>query len=254
MPLLEVCDTDGNLREDAVLNVFSVMLFPDKQGKRAEIIVDAVANLCVSKKLWASPTVVELIRHNPSPSVLKAEADKRYDTGTTVGLIYCYMLALSKVPGIGNRASFNTLATVAARVLGKAKQRTAERTLRKWWETMTPVRHLWAAWAARGAALNQFEFIDGEVASHSATDDLGCFLLEAMEALEQGNYRSPAANKSSAPLASPDSAFAMPPNWKKPQPLGPFGHFRLQEPPPELLRQIELLRAKEQSPRKPRKK
>jgi hypothetical protein len=257
MPILPICDSEGRMLATAPLTIFGTMLFPDQPEWRREMLVGGIADALIARNIPISPQIAQAIREMPSTTQMKEEADHRFEIGAYVGLIFCTVLSLAWLSDIGSRASVNTVCSIMDR-RWKNKKMASKRTLEGWWVLMGPTRHLWAAWLARGSMLNRFEYFETEEgpASHTAQDDLRCFLREAMETLELGaTYKSPAATGRASTLIDRANAFGPPAEWPLPNPVGPFGRFRLREPDPELLEDIKKL-AKESSshPSKPRLK
>jgi len=253
MPVLQILDGSGQMNVDAPLQVFGKMLFPDKQHRQIQLLINAVADYCVRNDIHCAPTALKLIQENPANEVLKKEVEERFEVGMAVGLIYCTILSLGRFTELKDRASFNTVSAIVANNLTN-KGVASKRTLQSWWDTMKPVRHLWGAWVARGAQLNNFEYVEGDVGSHTAGVDFACFLVQAMQALDAGAHRSSAASKG-GPLAAESFSYVMPAHWRRPKCPGPFGTFVLKEPAPEVLKQIGALKAAESSqPSKPRRK
>jgi hypothetical protein len=257
MPILPICDSQGRMFPTAVLTVFGTMLFPDQPERRRELLFGAIADALIARNIPIAPQIAQAMREMPSKTKLKEEADYRFEIGSYVGLIFCTVLSLARLSDIRSRASVNTVCSIIDR-RWKNKKKASKRSLEKWWALMGPTRHLWAAWLARGSRLNHFEYFETEEgpATHTAQDDLGCFLREAMEALEIGTvYKSPTATSRASTLIDRANAFGPPVGWPLPNPVGPFGRFRLHAPDPTLLEDIQKL-AKESSsqPNKPRLK
>jgi hypothetical protein len=227
----------------APLTIFGTMLFPDQPERRREMLVGGIVDALIARNILISPQIAQAIREMSSTTELKKEVDRRFEIGAYVGLIYCTVLSLAWLSDIGSRASVNTVCSIMDR-RWKNKNRASKRTLEGWWARMGPTRHLWAAWLARGSMLNRFEYFETEEgpATHTAQDDLCCFLREAMETLELGAaYKSPAATGRASALIDRANAFSPPVGWALPNPVGPFGRFRLREPDPELLEDIQKL-------------
>jgi hypothetical protein len=255
MPILPICDSQGRMLPTAPVIIFGAMLFPEQPDRRRDLLVGAIADALIERNIPIAPQIAQVIREMPSKARLKHEADHRFEIGAYVGLIYCTVLSLAWLSDIGSRASVNTVCSILNQ-RRKNKKMASKRTLEGWWALMAPTRHLWAAWLARGSMLNHFEYLETDEgpASHTAQDDLRCFLREAMETLELGAaYKSPASTGRASTLIDRANAFGPPAIWPVPNPVGPFGRFRLREPAPELLDEIQKL-VKESScrPHKPR--
>lgn len=154
MPIMDLLDESGELREDAQLTVLTVMLFPNSIERQNELYITALANTIGARDAvfdWGplGPEMIKfLLGVKPIVEQLK-DLQPRFHRGLLVGEVLAYICCQAQNdPGSASRNKAQSLQRMnldaAAKEHPTLKLAKSERSQNNRWKDFSAAAHLWA--------------------------------------------------------------------------------------------------------------
>ena len=155
MPLLEICDDNGCLKELAPVIVSAAMLYPTNADRRDQVFAKGYVDVFLKEgkpQPWTFEQQLEILRlehEGPDFDRLALEAEDRGWPGQVTGFVLLFILRCSEHRP--KDASIRKAIHVVARDLAGRPSRTGQKTKAAisaiWdaWSEYRPVCHLWGA-------------------------------------------------------------------------------------------------------------